>query len=183
MIVVLMWACGPSAEALCEAAVEVERNAWAETAEYYERRLALTEAELQQARAQVDSGTSDREQAGRSRSTYASRSRSGLTDVRTGELHTDADANAANRRRAGQASARLVQATDAEAQALAAWLEADHEHARTEAGVATARGVLAGTHAPEDGAGLSETTLAAAALQASRERKARCEATGRGASS
>ena len=168
-------ACGPGAKELCQQAERAEESAWTDVADYYERREALTGAELETARAEVDAATKRREQAERSRATYATRSRSGLTDMRTGELHADASANAANRRRAAGAAARGAEEAAVEARALADWLVADHAHDRTLAGGAVARDVLDGRRPPSDGRDLVETTLASTALAASRERAARCD--------
>lgn len=178
----LLLACGPSPESLCLDARSAEQAAWSEAAAYYERRSVATASGLAQARAEVDAATQIRvAESGRS-ATYARRSRSGLTDARTGALTADLDANAANRRRAAQAGARSQVAAQAEALALADWLVADHEHRRLSEGASLALDVAEGRRSPEAGRALTDTSLVSIALASSRLRADRC-ATPRGAGS
>ena len=172
----MLWllACAPSQERLCREAREAREAAWQETVDFYERVGEMEASELHGARAQLDAASSEREAATASRATYARRSVGGLTDMRTGEVRRDLDANAANRRRAAAAAARVEEAAEAEAGAAADWLEADLRARQLEDRLELAKRLRDGEADLDEAQVLTDTTLAADALAASRRAEAAC---------
>ena len=170
----LLLACGPSQRALCRDATTEAGLAWDDTVSYYVRVSDMEADRLQAAEAQLNEASSRRAAAVASRNTYARRSVGGLTDVRTGAVHRDSDANAANRRRAAVASGRILAEAGAEAEAVADWLEAEHRVRELEERLDLAVRLRDGELPLQEAEALVDTTLAAAALRASRTQQREC---------
>jgi len=148
--------------------------AWDETVAYYERVEAMEQDDLSAAEAELGAATERREAATASRATYTRRSVGGLTDARTGQVRRDADANAANRRRAAGAAQRVLDEAEYEAAAVADWLEADQRARSLEDKAALARRLRDGEADLREAESLVDSNLAAEAIQLTRERDRRC---------
>ena len=111
---------------------------------------------------------------GARRNAYSRRSVGGLEDMRTGEVHRDADANASNRRRAAAASARVREASEYEAGSAADWMEVELRARQLVDRREVAR-LLRDEQAPlEEAEELVDTTLAVTAVRARRRRAEAC---------